>query len=121
MPNLAPKIPPKKLKDNWFHVCSNPEDPEDKGLCIQIIEGPFSHVVVKFKNFLTYKKLNDDGSLDCDYQYDILHAPSNISDDITDDQGRIFEKKLGESLIELLWEAAENENRSSNTEESNTE
>ena len=46
---------------------------------------------------------------------------SNISDDITDEQGRIFEKKLGESLIELLWEAAENENRSSNTEESNTE
>ena len=121
MPNLAPKIPPKKLKDNWFHVCSNPEDPEDKGLCIQIIEGPFWHVIVKFKNFQTYTKLNEDGSLDCDYQYDILHAPSSISDDITDEQGEIFEKKLGESIIELLWEAAENENRSSNTEESNTE
>ena len=122
MPNLAPKIPPKKLKDNWFQVCSNPEDPDDEGLCIQIIEGPFSHVVVKFKNFQTYQKLNDDGSLDCDYQYDIVHAPSTIGEEnITDEQGEIFEKKLGESIIELLWESAKNENRSGNTEESNTE
>ena len=91
MPNLAPKIPPKKLKDNWFQVCSNPEDPDDEGLCIQIIEGPFSHVVVKFKNFQTYKKLNDDGSLDCDYQYDIVHAPSTIGEEnITDEQGVIY-------------------------------
>ena len=122
MPNLAPKIPPKKLKDNWFQVCSNPEDPDDEGLCIQVIEGPFSHVVVKFKNFQTYQKLNDDGSLDCDYQYDIVHAPSTIGEEnITDEQGESFEKKLGESIIELLWEAAQNENRSSNTEKSNTE
>ena len=68
----------RKLKDNWFQVCSNPEDPDDEGLCIQIIDGPFSHVVVKFKNFQTYRKLNDDGSLDCDYQYDILHLFLNI-------------------------------------------
>ena len=100
----------------------DPENPDDEGLCIQVIEGPFSHVVVKFKNFQTYQKLNDDGSLDCDYQYDIVHAPSTIGEnDITDEQGEIFEKKLGESIIELLWEAAQNENRSSNTEKSNTE
>ena len=122
MPNLAPIVPIPKLKNNCFRICSNPEDPDDEGLCIQIIEGPFSHVVVKFKNFQTYKKLNDDGSLDCDYQYDIVHAPSTIGEEnITDEQGEIFEKKLGESIIELLWESAQNENRSSNTEESNTE
>ena len=122
MPNLAPRIPPKRLKNKWFQVCSNPEDPEDKGLCIQILDGPFSHVIVKYKNFQTRPKLNDDGSLDCDYQYDIVHAPSTIGEEnITDEQGEIFEKKLGESIIELLWEAAQNENRSSNTEKSNTE
>ena len=57
-----------------------------------------------------------------DYQYDIVHAPSTIGEEnITDEQGEIFEKKLGKSIIELLWESAKNENRSSNTEESNTE
>ena len=67
-------------------------------------------------------KLNDDGSLNCDYGYDIIMAPDNVGDrDITDEQGEIFEKQLGEAIIELLWESAENENRNGNTEEFITE
>ena len=49
-------------------------------------------------------------------------APHNVGEkDITDEEGEIFEKKIGESIIELLWESAENENRNSNTEKSITE
>ena len=118
MPNLAPKIPKKKLKENWFRVVSNPDDPDDKNLCIQILEGPFCHVIVKYKNFVTNNELNEDGSLDCDYQYDIIYAPSSIDDDITDEQGQIFERKLGETIIELISEAAENANRDNNSGES---
>ena len=118
MPNLAPKIPKKKLKENWFRVVSNPDDPDDKNLCIQILEGPFCHVIVKYKNFVTNNELNEDGSLDCDYQYDIIYAPSSIDDDITDEQGQIFERQLGETIIELISEAAENANRDNNSGES---
>ena len=118
MPNLAPKIQKKKLKENWFRVVSNPDDPDDKNLCIQILEGPFCHVIVKYKNFVTNNKLNEDGSLDCDYQYDIIYAPSSIDDDITDEQGQIFERQLGETIIELISEAAENANRDNNSGES---
>ena len=123
MPNLAPvNQPKKKLKDNWFRTVPNPVDPDDNGMCIQIIEGPFIHVVVKYKDFKTHKELNEDGSLDCDYGYDIIMAPDNVGDrDITDEQGEIFEKQLGEAIIELLWESAENENRNGNTEEFITE
>ena len=123
MPNLAPKNQPKqRLKNSWFRVISNPVDPNDKNLCIQIIEGPFAHVVVKYKNFSTHPKLNEDGSLDCDYEYEIVMAPHNVGEkDITDEEGEIFEKKIGESIIELLWESAENENRNSDTEKSTTE
>lgn len=115
MPNLAPKIQKKKLKENWFRVVSNPDDPDDKNLCIQILEGPFCHVIVKYKNFVTNNELNEDGSLDCDYQYDIIYAPSSIDDDITDEQGQIFERQLGETIIELISEAAENANRDNNS------
>ena len=120
MPNLAPKIQKKKLKENWFRVVSNPDDPDDKNLCIQILEGPFCHVIVKYKNFVTNNELNEDGSLDCDYQYDIIYAPSSIDDDITDEQGQIFERQLGETIIELISEAAENANRDNNSGESTT-
>ena len=118
MPNLAPKIQKKKLKENWFRVVSNPDDPDDKNLCIQILEGPFCHVIVKYKNFVTNNELNEDGSLDSDYQYDIIYAPASIDDDITDEQGQIFERQLGETIIELISEAAENANRDNNSGES---
>jgi len=118
MPNLAPRISPKKLKDSWFRICSNPSEDDEENLCIQIIEGPFHHVVIKYKNFKLDPKLNDDGSINCDYEYDIITAPSNIGEHkLTDEEGEIFEKKLGESLLEILWETANNENRNSNTEE----
>ena len=120
MPNLGPIVPKQKLRDNWFRVIPNPEDPNDKNLCIQILEGPFCHVVVKFKNFVTNKKLNEDGSLDCDYSYDIVYAPSSIGDDITDEQGQIFERQLGEAIIELISEAADNANRDNDSGESTT-
>jgi len=122
MPNLAPMNQPKKLlKDDWFQLVPNPEDPYDEGLCIQILRGPFSHVILKYQNFKTKPELNEDGSLTCDYSYDILLAPSNVGEkDLTDEEGRRFEKMLGEILLELLWESAENENRNSNTKKSIT-
>ncbi len=123
MPNLAPKIPKLKLRDRWFRVCQNPEDPNDKNLCIQILDGPFHHVIIKYKNFSLKEKLNDDGSVDCDYEYDIVMAPGGIGErNITDEEGEIFEKNIGEAIIELLWEQAEKyENRIGDTEESSTE
>ena len=89
MPDLSPKseyVP--KLQDKWFIVVPNPEDHTDKGLCIQILEGPFHHVILKFKDFKTDPDLNDDGSLTCQYSYDIILSPSNIGErGITDEQG----------------------------------
>ena len=54
MPNLAPMNQPKKpLKDDWFQLVPNPDDPKDTGLCIQMLRGPFSHVILKYQNFKT--------------------------------------------------------------------
>ena len=122
MPNLAPVIPKSRLKDSWFRVVSNPDDINANDLCIQIIEGPFANVILKYKNFQTYRKLNEDGSLNCDYEYDFMMVPGDIGErNITDEQGEVFEKKIGEAIIELLWESAEYENRNSDTEELTTE
>ncbi len=124
MPDLSPKseyVP--KLRDKWFVVVPNPEDHTDKGLCIQILEGPFHHVILKFKDFKTDPNLNDDGSLTCQYSYDIILSPSNIGErGITDEQGEIFEETLGKVILELIEDSTRNdENRNNNTKESVTE
>ena len=51
MPDLSPQAHVPKLKDTWYNVVSNPEDPNDNSLCIQIKSGPFCHVILKYKDF----------------------------------------------------------------------
>ena len=124
MPDLSPQKYIQKLKDKWFIVVCNPEDPNDKSLCIQIIDGPFSHVIIKYKDFKTDPELNDDGSLTCQYSYDIIVSPSDIGErNITDEQGRIFEEKLGQAILEIIEEhhIGSNEDRNNHTKESVTE
>ena len=123
MPDLSPQKYIQKLKDKWFIVVCNPEDPNDKSLCIQIIDGTFSHVIIKYKDFKTDPELNDDGSLTCQYSYDIIVSPSDIGErNITDEQGRIFEEKIGQAILELIEEEqGSDENRNNNIKESVTE
>ena len=123
MPDLSPKIHVPKLKDTWYTLCSNPDDINDNSLCIQIIQGPFCHVIVKYKDFKTDPTLNDDGTLTCQYGYDIITSPSDICErDITDEQGRIFEETLGKAILEIIEEhhIGKNEDRNNNIKESIT-
>ena len=123
MPDLSPKAHVPKLRDTWLVLIPNPEDPNDNSLCIQIIQGPFRHVVVKYKDFKTDPNLNDDGTLTCQYGYDIITSPSDIGErDITDEQGRIFEEKLGQAILELIEEhhIGNNEDRNNHIKESVT-
>ena len=124
MPDLSPKAHVPKLKDNWYVRVPNPEDPNDDSLCIQIVDGPFCRVVVKYKDFKTDPTLNDDGTLTCQYGYDIITSPSDIGERvITDEQGRIFEETLGKAILEIIEEQniGGNEDRNNNTKESVTE
>ena len=121
MPDLGPRTKNKVgLKGDWYIPVSNPVDPNDDGLCVQIMQGPFSHVVIKYDNFKMLNEENFDGSLDCNYSYDIVLAPADIGErEISDLEGEKFERLLGEIILELLQEQINNnETRDNNTEES---
>ena len=124
MPDLSPKVHVPKLKDNWYILVPNPENSNDNSLCIQIIQGPFSHVVIKYKDFKTDPNINDDGTLTCQYGYDIITSPSDIGERvITDEQGKIFEENLGRAILEIIEEKhiGSDENRNNDTKEFITE
>ena len=124
MPDLSPQAHVPKLKDTWYNIVSNPEEPDDNSLCIQIKQGPFCHVIVKYKDFKTDPTLNDDGTLTCQYGYDIITSPSDIGERvITDEQGKIFEVNLGKAILEIIEEQniGGNEDRNNDIKESVTE
>jgi hypothetical protein len=114
MPNLAPVMQPKKfLRNEWFRVVPNPVDETDDGFCIQVLQGPFSHTIYKYVDFkiIDDPETADVESVKCSYSYDIVMSPSDIGErDITQEEGEIFERIIGEVLLELIWEASQNEN-----------
>ena len=60
----------------------------------------------------------------CQYGYDIITSPSDIGERvITDEQGKIFEEKLGQAILEIIEEhhIGSDENRDNNIKESVTE
>ncbi len=121
MPDLSPRTKNKVgLREDWYIPVSNPVDPKDLGLCVQITRGPFNHVVIKYNNFKMADEENSDGSLDCNYSYDIVLAPADIGErEISDLEGEKFEKLLGEIILEILQEQInENETRDNNTKKS---
>ena len=107
-----------------YQECTNPNDPEDKSLCLIVQDGSkFEGAIVRYTTFkLVEQELTGD-NIACQYEYEIEVPPHNIKHKITDGEGKKFEKKLGEWVIEILQKQMDKyaaKSRSTNTEKSNT-
>ena len=86
-----------------YQECSNPNYPEDKSLCVIVQDGSnFDGAIVRYTTFkLVEQELTGD-HIACQYEYEIEVPPHDIKQKITDGEGKEFEKKLGEWVIEIL-------------------
>ena len=86
-----------------YQECTNPNDPEDKSLCLIVQDGSkFDGAIVRYTTFkLVEQELTGD-DIACQYEYEIEVPPHDIKQKITDGEGKDFEKKLGEWVIEIL-------------------
>ena len=86
-----------------YQECTNPNDPEDKSLCVIVQDGSnFDGAIVRYTTFkLVEQELTGD-DIACQYEYEIEVPPHAIKHKITDEEGKEFEKKLGEWVIEIL-------------------
>ena len=89
--------------DALYKECSNPNDPEDKSLCIMVRDSsPFDGAIIRYTTFkLVEQELTGD-DIACQYEYEIEVPPHDIKQKITGGEGKEFEKKLGEWVIEIL-------------------
>ena len=86
-----------------YQECTNPNDPEDKSLCLIVQDGSkFEGAIVRYTTFkLVEQELTGD-DIACQYEYEIEVPPHDIKQKITDGEGKEFEKNLGEWVIEIL-------------------
>jgi hypothetical protein len=107
-----------------YQECTNPNDPEDKSLCLIVQDGSkFDGAIVRYTTFkLVEQELMGD-DIACQYEYEIEVPPHDIKHKITDGEGKEFEKKLGKWVIEILQKQMDKyaaKSRSTDTEKSNT-
>ena len=86
-----------------YKECSNPNDPEDKSLCILVRDdSPFDGAVIRYTTFKLVEQELIGDDIACQYEYDIEVPPHDLGYEITEKDGKEFEKKLGEWIIEII-------------------
>ena len=98
------------LNDPYFETgeteykeCTNPNDPNDKSLCIVVQDAsPFDGAIVRYTSFKLVEQELDGNDIACQYEYDIEVPPHDLGYEITDKDGKEFEHRLGEWVIEIL-------------------
>ena len=107
-----------------YKECTNPNDSKDKSLCIVIQDGsPFDGAVVRYTTFKLIEQELDGNDIACQYEYEIEVPPHDLGHKITDKEGTVFEKRLGEWVIEILQKQMDKHaaaDRNINTKKSNT-
>ena len=110
--------------NDLYKVCSNPNDPKDKSLCIEVRDdSPFDGAIVRYTKFKLVEQELTGNDIACQYEYEIEVPPHDIKHEITDEEGKEFEKNLGEWVIEILQTQMDKHaatDRNTNTEKSNT-
>ena len=86
-----------------YKVCTNPNDPKDKSLCIVVRDdSPFDGAIVRYTKFKLIEQELDGNDIACQYEYDIEVPPHDLGYEITEKDGKEFEKHLGEWIIEII-------------------
>ena len=107
-----------------YQECTNPNDLEDKSLCLIVQDGSkFDGAIVRYTTFkLVEQELMGD-DIACQYEYDIEVPPHDLGYEITEKDGKEFEKRLGEWIIEIIQKQMDKHaaaDRTINTKKSNT-
>ena len=96
-----------------YKMISNPNNPEDNRICILVQDAsPFDGAVIQYTKFQLADKENNDESIDCKYEYEIIIPPHDLGHKISDEEGDNFERSLGEWIIDILQKQMEKKNAS---------
>ena len=96
-----------------YKMISNPNNPEDNRICILVQDvSPFDGAVIQYTKFQLADKENNDESIDCKYEYEIIIPPHDLGHKISDEEGDNFERSLGEWIIDILQKQMEKKNAS---------
>ena len=91
----------------WYRLVSNPKDPNDPELCVELINGEWKGMLYRYTQYRF-----DVDSKKVKFGYDVLYVPDNILGvKYPDGYQEKFDKLLGDVLVDIVSKDVESKLR----------
>lgn len=98
------EVPEESLKE-WYSLVPDPDDADAEYWCIRLDKGEYSGLVYKYGEIGVSPKLNEDGTLPVNFEYDILFVPEDLrKKEFADEKKNEFEKFIGSIMMQMVQE-----------------
>ena len=94
----------ESLKE-WYSLVPDPYDTDTDYWCMKLEKGEFAGIVYKYGDIGISQKVNEDGTLPVNFEYDILFVPEELrKKEFINEKKQEFENLLGDIMMEMIQE-----------------
>jgi hypothetical protein len=98
------EVPEESLKE-WYSLVPDPDNADADYWCIRLDKGEYTGLVYKYGEIGVSPKLNEDGTLPVNFEYDILFVPEDLrKKEFMDEKKQEFENFLGSIMMQMIQE-----------------
>jgi hypothetical protein len=98
------EVPEESLKE-WYSLVPDPDNADADYWCIRLDKGEYNGLVYKYGEIGVSPKLNEDGTLPVNFEYDILFIPEDLrKKEFEDEKKNEFENLIGNIMMQMVQE-----------------
>ena len=104
MPTPITEVPEESLKD-YYSLVPDTDNADANYWCIRLDKGEYTGLVYKYGEIGVSPKLNEDGTLPVNFEYDILFVPEDLrKKKFEDEKKQEFENFIGSIMMQMVQE-----------------
>jgi len=98
------EVSEESLKE-WYSLVPDPDNADADYWCIRLDKGDYTGLVYKYGEIGVSPKLNEDGTLPVNFEYDILFIPEDLrKKEFEDEKKNEFENFIGSIMMQMIQE-----------------
>ena len=98
------EVSEESLKE-WYSLVPDPDNADADYWCIRLDKGDYTGLVYKYGEIGVSPKLNEDGTLPVNFEYDILFIPEDLrKKEFEDEKKNEFENLIGNIMMQMVQE-----------------
>ena len=96
---------PEELLKEYYSLVPDPYNTDADYWCVKLEKGEFAGLVYKYGDLGIAEKLNSDGTLPVNFEYDIVYVPEELrKKEFVDEKKQEFENFIGSIMMQMVQE-----------------